>query len=143
MVMHLTAEWSSAVYGMWSLMSDFFHLAYCFQGSPMFFSLCQPYTHLVMHLTAEWLSAVYSILQFPGGSYGKASACSAGDPGSVLGLGRSLGEGNGTPLQYSCLENSMDKGAMQDLLRLFGFWEKCLCEFMCTYSYLSSCFQFC
>ena len=38
----------------------------------------------------------------------KASACNAGDPGSILGLGRSPGEGNGNPLQYSCLENSMD-----------------------------------
>ena len=48
------------------------------------------------------------ILGFPGGSDGKASACSTGDPGSIPGLGRSPGEGNGNPLQYSCLENSMD-----------------------------------
>ena len=48
---------------------------------------------------------------FPGGSDGKASACSVGDPGSIPGLGRSPGEGNGNPLQYSCLENSMDGGA--------------------------------
>ena len=41
----------------------------------------------------------------PGGSDGKASACNAGDPGSIPGLGRSPGEGNGSPLQYSCLEN--------------------------------------
>ena len=44
-------------------------------------------------------------------SDGKASACNAGDPGSILGLGRSPGEGNGNPLQYSCLENSRDGGA--------------------------------
>ena len=42
---------------------------------------------------------------FPGGSEGKASACNVGDPGSIPGLGRSPGEGNGNPLQYSCLEN--------------------------------------
>ena len=48
---------------------------------------------------------------FPGGSEGKASACNAGDPGSIPGSGRSLGEGNGNPLQYSCLENPMDRGA--------------------------------
>ena len=48
---------------------------------------------------------------FPGGSDGKASARNAGDPGSIPGLGRSPGEGNGNPLQYSCLENSMDGGA--------------------------------
>ena len=48
---------------------------------------------------------------FPGGSEVKASACNAGDPGSIPGLGRSTGEGNGNPLQYSCLENPMDGGA--------------------------------
>ena len=48
---------------------------------------------------------------FPGGSDGKAPACSMGDPGSIPGSGRSPGEGNGNPLQYSCLENSMDGGA--------------------------------
>ena len=48
---------------------------------------------------------------FPLTSDGKASACNAGDPGSIPGLERSSGEGNGNPLQYSCLENSMDRGA--------------------------------
>ena len=48
---------------------------------------------------------------FPGGSSGKESACNAGDMGFFLGSGRSLGEGNGYPLQYSCLENPMDRGA--------------------------------
>ena len=48
---------------------------------------------------------------FPGGSEVKASACNAGDLGSIPGLGRSPGEGNGNPLQYSCLENPMDGGA--------------------------------
>ena len=47
-------------------------------------------------------------LDFPGGSDGKASAYNARDPGSVSGLGRSPGEGNGNPLQYSCLENPME-----------------------------------
>ena len=48
---------------------------------------------------------------FPCGSAGKESACNAGDRGSIPGLGRSRGEGNGNPLQYSCLENPMDRGA--------------------------------
>ena len=48
---------------------------------------------------------------FPGGSDGKESACNAGDPGLIPGLGRLPGEGNGNLLQYSCLENSMDRGA--------------------------------
>ena len=46
-----------------------------------------------------------------GGSDGKESACNVGDPGSNPGLGRSPGEGNGNPLKYSCLENSIDRGA--------------------------------
>ena len=50
-------------------------------------------------------------MDFPGGSEGKASAYDAGDPGSIPGWGRSPGEGNGNPLQYSCLENTMDGGA--------------------------------
>ena len=49
------------------------------------------------------------LVGFPGGSEGKASACSAGDLGSIPGSGRSPGEGNGILLQYSCLENSMDR----------------------------------
>ena len=51
---------------------------------------------------------------FPGGSEGKASACNAGDLGSIPGSGRSPEEGNGNPLQYSGLENPMDRGAMVD-----------------------------
>ena len=49
---------------------------------------------------------------FPGCSEGKESACNAGDLGSVPGLGRSLGEWNGYPFQYSCLENPMYRGAL-------------------------------
>ena len=47
---------------------------------------------------------------FPGVSEGKESAQNAGDPGSIPGSERSSGEGHGTPLQYSCLENPMDGG---------------------------------
>ena len=47
----------------------------------------------------------------PGGSDGKASACNAGDLGSIPGLGRSPGAGNGNPLQHSYLENPTDRGA--------------------------------
>ena len=50
-------------------------------------------------------------LAFPGGSDGKEFACNAGDLGLTPGLGRSPGEGKGYPLQYFCLENSMDRGA--------------------------------
>ena len=55
---------------------------------------------------------------FPGGSGGKESACNLGDLGLIPGLGRCPGGGHGHPLQYSCLENSMDKGAWR--LRSMG-----------------------
>ena len=58
--------------------------------------------------TASWFKQDWG---FPGGSDGKESACSAGDPDSIPGSGRSPGEGNGNPLQHSCLENPMDGGA--------------------------------
>ena len=53
------------------------------------------------------------IMGFPGGSAGKESACDTGDLGSIPGLGRSPGGGHDNPLQYSCLEYPMDKGAWQ------------------------------
>ena len=72
---------------------------------------------LVMDREA-WRDTVHGVAKswtwlwgFPGGSEVKASACNAGDPGSIPGLERSPGEGNGNPLQYSCLENPMDRGA--------------------------------
>ena len=52
-------------------------------------------------------------LGFTQSSVGKESTCNAGDLGSIPGSGRSPGEGNGNPLQYSCLENPMDRGAWQ------------------------------
>ena len=53
------------------------------------------------------------MMGFPGVSNGRESSCSAGDLGSIPGSGRSPGEGNGNPLQYSGLENPMDRGAWQ------------------------------
>ena len=55
--------------------------------------------------------SLYRIYGLPRGCSGKESACNAGNPGLIPGLGRFPGEGNGCPLQYSCLENSMDRGA--------------------------------
>ena len=60
------------------------------------------------HLWRVWGLILNMILPLPGASEVKASAYNVGDPGSIPGLGRSLGEGNGNPLQYSCLENPMD-----------------------------------
>ena len=64
------------------------------------------------HLLGKDLSATIrnSSMGFPAGSDSKESACNAGDLGSNHGLGRFPGEGNGKPLQYSCLENSTDRG---------------------------------
>ena len=55
--------------------------------------------------------ALGHLLGFPCSAVGKESACSAGDLGSIPGMERSPGEGNGNPLQHSCLENPMDGGA--------------------------------
>ena len=55
--------------------------------------------------------ALIIIMVFPGASYSEESACNVGDQGSIPGLGRSPREGNGYPLQYSCLKNSIDRGA--------------------------------
>ena len=62
-------------------------------------------------ISFKFLPAFLLTLYFPGSSDGKESACNAGDLGSIPGSGRSPEEGNGYPLQYSCLENSMDRGA--------------------------------
>ena len=68
--------------------------------------------HVVQHAGSQSLFVMFSVsLDFPGGSDGKASAYNVGGPGLIPGLGRSPGEGNGNPLQYSCLENPMDGGA--------------------------------
>ena len=77
-------------------------------------------TTIKMRRTLSWKTLVCVHIHikggFPGDSDGKESACNAGDPGSIPGLGRSPGERNGNPLQYSCLENSMDGGAWQAIV---------------------------
>ena len=73
----------------------------------------------------------------PGGSDGKASALNAGDPGSILGSGRSPGEGNGNPLQYSCLENSMDGGAWWAIVHGVAKSQTQLSGFTLLYFYIS------
>ena len=67
----------------------------------MFFSFLFIYIYIYIHTHTR---------NFPSGSDGKASACKVEDLGSIPGSGRSPGEGNGNPLQYSCLENPMDRG---------------------------------
>ena len=67
-------------------------------------------THTLMY------TYTYKYGGFPGRSDNKESACNAGDPGSIPGSGRSPGEGNGYPLQHSCLRNSMDRGPWQEFM---------------------------
>ena len=70
---------------------------------------------------------------FPGGSDSKASAYNVGDPGSIPGLGRSPGERNGNPLQYSCLENSMDGGAWWAIVQRVAKSQTWLSDFTFTF----------
>jgi len=78
---------------------------------------CQKYLSLYLskgknrNITLPTKVRIVKAMGFPRSSVGKESACKAGEQGSIPGLGRSPGEGNGNPLQYSCLENSMDRGA--------------------------------
>ena len=68
--------------------------------------------YLILDKKAGAVSVLFlTLYPSPGGSDGKESACNAGNPSSIAGLWRSAGEGNGNPLQYSCLENPMDTGA--------------------------------
>ena len=62
------------------------------------------------------MKALFQYQGFSHSSVGEQSACNSGDPGSIPRLERSPGEGNGNPLQYSCLENPMDRGAWQAII---------------------------
>ena len=64
--------------------------------------------HLALMAKGAGIPELFDTIGFLGGSDGKASVCNAGDLGLIPGSGRSPGEGNGKPLQYSCLENPMD-----------------------------------
>ena len=71
---------------------------------------------VLAHTQTQYYRVCSCIWDFPGGSDGKESTCNAGvsrDPGSIPGWGRSPGKGNDNPLQYSCLENPMDRGAQR------------------------------
>jgi len=67
--------------------------------------------HLPEVIYEGFIPKLACLLGFPGGSVVKKSACNAGGLGSIHGSGRFPGEGNGNPLQSSCLENPMDRGA--------------------------------
>ena len=79
----------------------------------------------------------YSSPDFPGGSDSEESACNAGDLGSVPGLGKSPGVGKGNPLQYSCLENSMDRGDWQAIVHGVANSQTQLSNFTSFHTYYS------
>ena len=103
----------------WSVCLFLPHFSLClclsfYLSVSLHFSVSLSHTHTTTRkLTKILIEAVSDRWGFPGGSDGKESTCSAGDPGSIPGLGRSPGEGNGHPPQYSCLENPVDRGAWQ------------------------------
>ena len=72
----------------------------------------------------------YQAVGFPSSTEGKASACNAGDPGLIPGLGRSPEGGNGNLLQYSCLENAMDRGAWRATVHGVGHKESDMTEWL-------------
>ena len=69
------------------------------------------------------MSLLHGLSHSPGGSIVKESACNAGDSGSILGSGRSPGGEGGNPLQYSCLENSMNRGAWWATVHGVAEWD--------------------
>ena len=82
---------------------------YCFFIVVRAFKIC--FLRNIELYDAVLLAIIAMLMCFPEGSDGKESVCTAGDPGLIAGSERSTGEGSGYPLQHSCLENSMDRGA--------------------------------
>ena len=80
-----------------------------------FHGLYNPKSWMQLSLSVQQNTVILTLYLYGtlGGSYSKVSVCNAGDPGSIPGSGRSPGEGNGNPLQYSCLVNPMDREACQ------------------------------
>ena len=80
---------------------------------------------MILGLIEKYLTIYVNIfLGFPSGSDGKESACNAGAPGSIPEWGRSPGEENGNPFQYSCLENSVDRGAWWATVHVSQSWTR-------------------
>ena len=92
------------------LHSIYICILYIYSHYIYIYSHIYTYILLYIYIHTHTHTHIY-IYEIPCGSDSKESACNVRDPGSVLGLGRSPGEGNGNPLQYSYLENPMDRGA--------------------------------
>ena len=102
---------SSSVVPFSSCLQSFYQFISFLRNSHTFLFLCMLFDFLKNENRKFYYCSMY--LGLPWWLEGKESACNAGELGSIPGLGRSLGEGNGYPLQYSCLENSTVRGAWQ------------------------------
>ena len=110
-------------------------LGYCILTRQDFICICTYTCDIYIHVH------IYIYVGFPGGSDDKESACNAGNSGSIPAMGRSHGERNGYPLQYSWLENSMDRIALQATLhgsqRVGHYWVTISISYTYIYMYLS------
>ena len=104
-------------------------------------SFCSYFTLTLIFVTI--CIVLFVLLGFPVGSEVKVSACNAGDTGLIPGLGRSLGEGNGNPLQYSCLENPMDRGAWWATVHRVAKSQTQLSDFTFTFTFSFVLYKFC
>ena len=122
----------------WPKSQAVLHLFYFFSWSLKLWTRKGPKSGMTYLIIGILKNSCEPVLGFPGGSDGKETACSAGNPVSISGLGRSPGEGNGNPLQYSCLENPMDRRAWQ-ANSLWGCRESDMAEWLTLFT---SCEQF-
>ena len=98
--------------------------------------LCSFFFSCTMFLSCVYFASAFPFWQFPYGSNGKECTWNEGDPGLMPESERSSGEGNGSPLQYPCLENSMDRGvwwAMVHKVSKSQTWLKQLSKHACTH----------
>ena len=115
------------VYVVWQRWWDNQHITLCYYVGQKVHS-----SSAVRWYRKTWVNF---LAKFPGGSDHKLSARNAGDMGSIPGLGRSPGEGNGNPLQYSCLENPMDRGAWWAIVHRVTKSRKRLSDFTFTFKH--------
>ena len=137
----MSLHWSLSLYLSFYLQS-FLKLSWCL-SRPLFsslstvMSLCPSFINIIFFsLSFPYFSAslISALLTLSASSDGKESACKAGYPVSIPGLGRSPGEGNGNPLHYSCLENPIGRGAWQAAVHGWKSWTQ-----LSDYTYYYKC----
>ena len=107
-------------------------LVFGYYNKPLIGPFWTSYWIYLFKSKVRYIILIYMLsLGFPGGSDGKESACSVGDPSSIPGSGRSPGEGNGNPLQYSCLKTPMNGGVWQAIVHEVAKSQTRLSDFIC------------